>query len=490
MESPTPIEKRELNTLRTSQSVPRGNKIYFMMGNPSVESINACLYLYNEMDADVSLTEGGTSRVVLAYGIPTFMSIYEFVQFIGTSSKHLSHIRILSEGQTRKQYMILLKFHSLTHAVELFSTLNGKNFTSLSKEVCYIGFVRKVKFLRKNNFSLFPTQDESDEADANCTICLEKLSFSSDPLLTILCGHSFHSSCLLEWKDENKCPICRYRQFPTGDLSTCYKCGTEENVWVCLICGYVGCSRYQKKHSIQHYHETKHTYALEVETQKVWDYASEGYVHRLIQNEIDQKLVETGDPTANVNTITANKEELEKTEAMGIEFEYMLTAYMESQKLFFMEKLDDVEKENRGRIQLLEDEFSEVFFGKNETEECLMEAEREKYLLERRTYELETRIHQIAREKKRLENLNDNLRKVNNGWKAKVEEVKTVLQSQQGITDSYAQEKEDKINELEKKVRDLMEFIESGMGIDENNEASQGQVVVKTNKPNRRRKRN
>ena len=33
-------------------------------------------------------------------------------------------------------------------------------------------------------------------------------------------------------------------------------------------------------------------YALELETQRVWDYAGDGYVHRLIQNTIDGKLVE------------------------------------------------------------------------------------------------------------------------------------------------------------------------------------------------------
>ena len=35
-------------------------------------------------------------------------------------------------------------------------------------------------------------------------------------------------------------------------------------------------------------------YAMEIETKKVWDFSKENYVNRLIQNEIDGKLVEFG----------------------------------------------------------------------------------------------------------------------------------------------------------------------------------------------------
>lgn len=37
--------------------------------------------------------------------------------------------------------------------------------------------------------------------------------------------------------------------------------------------------------------------SVELATQRVWDYAGEGYVHRLVQNKRDGKLVELPDPS-------------------------------------------------------------------------------------------------------------------------------------------------------------------------------------------------
>ena len=54
----------------------------------------------------------------------------------------------------------------------------------------------------------------------------------------------------------------------------------------------IGCGRYRRAHAQAHYERTTHLYALELETQRVWDYAGDGYVHRLIQNKADGKLVE------------------------------------------------------------------------------------------------------------------------------------------------------------------------------------------------------
>ena len=61
---------------------------------------------------------------------------------------------------------------------------------------------------------------------------------------------------------------------------------------MCLICGHVGCGRFSNKHAEAHFEETGHTFAYELETQRVWDYAGDQYVHRLIQSKTDGKLVE------------------------------------------------------------------------------------------------------------------------------------------------------------------------------------------------------
>ncbi len=59
--------------------------------------------------------------------------------------------------------------------------------------------------------------------------------------------------------------------------SECSVCGQSESLWICLICGHIGCGRYQGGHANNHWLETQHTYALELESQRVWDYAGDKY---------------------------------------------------------------------------------------------------------------------------------------------------------------------------------------------------------------------
>lgn len=41
-----------------------------------------------------------------------------------------------------------------------------------------------------------------------------------------------------------------------------------------------------------HFVETQHTYSMQLGNNRVWDYAGDNYVHRLVQNKGDGKLVE------------------------------------------------------------------------------------------------------------------------------------------------------------------------------------------------------
>ena len=42
---------------------------------------------------------------------------------------------------------------------------------------------------------------------------------------------------------------------------------TPADLWICLICGHVGCGRYRGSHAAGHWQESGHGYALELETQ-------------------------------------------------------------------------------------------------------------------------------------------------------------------------------------------------------------------------------
>lgn len=125
-----------------------------------------------------------------------------------------------------------------------------------------------------------------------CPVCLERMDATATGLLTIPCLHTFHCQCLSKWKD-GSCPVCRYsqREAEKGP-GQCAVCQSNAHLWICLICGHIGCGRYDNAHAIDHYEATGHCYAMDMESQRVWDYLSDSYVHRLLQNQVDGKLVE------------------------------------------------------------------------------------------------------------------------------------------------------------------------------------------------------
>lgn len=75
-------------------------------------------------------------------------------------------------------------------------------------------------------------------------VCLERMDESVDGVLTILCNHAFHANCLIKWGDST-CPVCRCVQTPElAESSVCMECEGTEALWICLICGHVGCGRF------------------------------------------------------------------------------------------------------------------------------------------------------------------------------------------------------------------------------------------------------
>jgi BRCA1-associated protein len=174
-------------------------------------------------------------------------------------------------------------------------------------------------------------------------------------LLTILCQHVFHCACLEKWRGSG-CPVCRYTQNDAFSIgrdgespdNECSVCGSTANLWICLICGNIGCGRYDSAHAFAHYEATGHTYAMDVVSQHVWDYAGDGYVHRLIQNKSDGKLVDLPASThhnafGTENSMTGYSNDTvprEKLDNMGMEYAYLLTSQLESQRLYFEEQVE------------------------------------------------------------------------------------------------------------------------------------------------------
>jgi BRCA1-associated protein len=181
-------------------------------------------------------------------------------------------------------------------------------------------------------------------------------------LMTILCQHVFHCTCLQTWKGSG-CPVCRatnpkptqdydpdnpYSQpFGSGVANICNNCNCTDDLWICLICGNVGCGRYNGGHAKEHWKLTAHSFSLELETQHVWDYAGDMWVHRLIRDKGDGKIVELPRHSNTNNDrqsgAAAAQEDVvprAKLDSIGMEYTHLLTSQLESQRIYFEEMVN------------------------------------------------------------------------------------------------------------------------------------------------------
>ncbi|KAM5470706.1 putative RING-type E3 ubiquitin transferase [Microsporum audouinii] len=322
--------------------------------------------------------EDCTTLCILA--VPSYLSPSDFLGYVGEQTREeVSHFRMVKTARANR-YMVLMKFRSGKKAKEWQQCWNGKLFNSMEPEACHVVFVKDVEIQigSSGTESKFPDMknDPFTFSDAQsghlgsstmstkplapptpslielptCPVCLERMDETSG-LLTILCQHVFHCTCLQRWKGSG-CPVCRYTQDDLGKRnvnlavdgcpSECSVCHSEANLWICLICGNIGCGRYDGAHAFDHYKQTSHSFAMDITSQRVWDYLGDGYVHRIIQGKSDGKLLEL--PARGDSALDppdwSDAVPREKFENISVEYTHLLTSQLESQRVYFEEQVE------------------------------------------------------------------------------------------------------------------------------------------------------
>lgn len=264
----------------------------------------------------------GDDTMVSILFVPTYFTVHDLLHYyIGDEivSNQVSDIRILRNQKSDAgfNFTVLMKFRNPVDAKHFKDEFNGKQFTKVDPETCHIVFIKEIIFTKEMfedtflgqacpfPFSVASTVDSKSSRVLElptCPVCLERLDSAITGLITIPCQHTFHCACIDKWKN-SKCPVCRYSSVRLSrdylmkrveNAACCSRCNSKDNLWICLICGHIGCGRYNSKHAIQHFEETSHCFAMDMKSQRVWDYAGDNYVHRLVQNQVDGKLIEVG----------------------------------------------------------------------------------------------------------------------------------------------------------------------------------------------------
>ncbi|EJU03610.1 zf-UBP-domain-containing protein [Dacryopinax primogenitus] len=470
--------------------------------------------------------------------LPAYFTPSDLLDFLSPllppHTNSLAHIRVLRDSFPDRS-LVLLKFRPSPDAVlaadEFTAAHNGRPFQDASPEIC--------KILTIDSVLVTPTpSSQPPEAHPpaprqvltglelpTCPVCLDRMDSALTGLITVPCTHTFHCSCLSRWPD-SRCPVCRASTAPSsqplreadlrrpplpahsghgghggdddkdnaaeGGTAHCASCSSTSDLWICLICGNLGCGRYAQAHAAAHYQHTRHAFALEVETQRVWDYEGDVYVHRLIRNRVDGKVVELAGPgplgsstggagAGGVGAGMGQEEEkekgkgkgpgeedalvAEKMEAMGIEYGLLLSAQLETQRTWYEEKLGEVE---RRLLEVMQHEGREAERAREGDAECegAEKKEREKEREEGRA-KLEAEIH--AREKAQhratqAQHLARTLQTDLLAERAVSSGLLANLSLLRGREAEHAKEKqgwERRERELEEELRDLMIFLET-----------------------------
>ena len=534
----------------------------FSAGNPRAEIIHGELHLFRDTLTDSASSSGPTGNVgddadalprgrhptVCVLAVPSSLSVGDFCRFVAAFAPSVVEMRMVApsgedpdEGTTEtddatttkrvvaraparrlpkpgSSYSVILRFADQESADAFARNYHDRKFNAFCEEKCRVLFVRRVEVTAGQTKAEriadgAPARDDGDALVElpSCPVCLDRLDNEASGVVTTVCSHAFHASCMSNWED-NSCPVCRYTTSPDA-VTACHCPGCEETsetaaLWACLICGRVGCGRYDGKHSLEHWRETGHCYAMELRTQRVWDYVRDGFVHRLIQSKAG--LVELtrgarggggeagtggersardasvsgdvrgafsqshskrrgggGDAAASLDhglgaeyddeyPLDPGLEEAlvsSKLDAIHAEYSALLASQLDSQRRYFEGLVAAAAAEKEGALSAAAaaERQAEVIAG------AVRDAREARQELKTTRAERDER----ARAAEALEEENAFLRSVNDALALNQREVERDAAAAAAGSSSSVNEKNERIRELEEQVRDLMVFLDA-----------------------------
>jgi len=178
----------------------------------------------------------------------------------------------------------------------------------------------------------------------------------------------------------------------------------------------------------------------------------------------------------------------EKLDTVQLEFAYMLTTQLDSQRFYFEEKLAAQNRDTQRELEKLNIRLEENDQYKKDTERRLSDLSKERGQLEKKIAHLTQRLNKAYADLKDEKELNKHLNGDHEKWQSLVKRMETEHAE-------YVKEKTAEVTDLKEQLRDLMFFIEGGKLVEDSplkDEILDGQVVVgpaaSTSKKDRRSK--
>lgn len=278
--------------------------------------------------------EGQDGTLIAILAVPAWMDVTRLAEWLGPWTTCMEGFRIIRwvdskvyqrggttlilacRDKSPNRSLVLLKFNQSQEAHDFVSIYTGKSFSPDQAETCHPVRIhhlvlhsidqRHQTMSRSSMTALL--QDippKSVEELPTCPVCLERLDSVVTGLVATPCSHVIDCQCLEKWSSGSDCLACHYAYRPptssswlyhhsTGTPSTraptpsktvsggsglkskCLLCKDAQDEstsnWVCVVCGYIGCSRYQQGHARNHFLASGHSFSMEIDTQRVWDY--------------------------------------------------------------------------------------------------------------------------------------------------------------------------------------------------------------------------
>ncbi|XP_052751884.1 BRCA1-associated protein [Galleria mellonella] len=501
----------DIGILPTSsrRSPPKGsnvsendNTITFFCGNPLVEVTKGVLHLYKENELKEAAEE---AKTLCLLSVPGALGATDLLAFAAACQQDIAHVRVLRDGSP-DHYMALLTFRSGAAARAFYEVFDGAPYSSLEPAaLCHAAWVARVEWAAGGAAPAAHTELPT------CAVCLERMDESVAGVLSVQCAHAFHAACLARWRAA-RCPVCRAAQVPEpAARAACLACAAEEEepseegwspggggggggtdlaeglldgveagtLWICLICGHVGCGRYERGHAAKHFLASNHTYALQLGSNRVWDYAGDNFVHRLVQNKTDGKLVAAGGGGAE-ETACGGEEKLDSAQ---LEFTYILTQQLDSQRTFYEEKIAKLESSHAAELEEARTRAAAAEEAANALRVERADLTRAHTALDRKLRHLTTKVSSLQSQLAEERGLAAALASSHAQWQARAA----------AREDTFLKE----ITELKEQLRDVMFFVEARDKLEHSSTASSAELAAATvtvappadNRPQRHRRR-